>query len=66
MRNVICYEDNYFLKRQFELFNSLYHLQSLLCITLCTLVFSTPLPSIANMFALRYLWKTYVMKHRDK
>ena len=37
---------------------SLYHL--------VYLVFSVPLFSIANMFAVRYLWKTYVTKHRDK
>ena len=32
--NVVCYEDNYFLKRKFKLFNSLYHS--------VYLVFSTP------------------------
>ena len=30
------------------------------------LVFSTRLFSIANMFAVRYLWKMYVMEHRNK
>ena len=30
------------------------------CITQCTLF------SIANMFAVPYLWKTYVMEHRNK
>ena len=32
----------------------------IVCITQCTLFF------IANMFAVRYLWKTYVTKYRDK
>ena len=56
--NVVCYEDNYFLKRKFKLFNSLYHS--------VYLVFATRSFSIANMFAVRYLWTTYVTKNRDK
>ena len=56
--NVVCYEDNYFLKRKFKLFNSLYHS--------VYLVFETRSFSIANMFAVRYLWTTYVTKNRDK
>ena len=56
--NVVCHEDNYFLKRKFKLFNSLYHS--------VYLVFATRSFSIANMFAVRYLWTTYVTKNRDK
>ena len=51
----MCY---YFPKRKFKLFNSLYHS--------VYLVFSTRLFSIANMFAVRYLWKMYVTEHRNK
>ena len=48
--NAVCYEDNYFPKR-----NSNY---VIVCFTQCTyMFFSTRLLSIANMFALRYLWK---------
>ena len=56
--NGVCYEDNYFPKRKFKLFNSLYHS--------VYLVFSTRLFSITDMFAVRYLWTTYVTKHRVK
>ena len=56
--NVVCYEDNYFPKRKFKLFNILYHS--------VYLVFSTRLFSIANMFAVRQLWTKYVTKHGDK
>ena len=40
--NPVCYKDNYFPNRRFELFNSLFHFLVLLF-------------SIANMFAVRYL-----------
>ena len=40
--NPVCYKDNYFPNRKFELFNSLFHFLVLLF-------------SIANMFAVRYL-----------
>ena len=56
--NGVCYEDNYFPKRKFKLFNSLYHS--------VYVVFSTRLFPIANMLAMRYLWTTHVTKHRDK
>ena len=55
--NVVCYEDNYFPKRKFKLFNSLYHSVYLVFQHVC---------SIVNMFAVRYLWKTTVTKHSDK
>ena len=58
MFNAMCYKDNYFSKRKFKLFNGLFHW--------VYLVFSTHLLSIANMFAMRYLWKKYVTKHCDK
>ena len=56
--NGVCYEDNYFPKRKFKLFNILYHS--------VYLIFSTRLLSIANMFAVCYLWTTYVTRHRGK
>ena len=58
MFNAVCYKDNYFSKRKFKLFNGLFHS--------VYLVFSTHLLSIANMFAMGYLWKTYVTKRCDK
>ena len=44
--------------RKFKLFNSLYHS--------VYLVFATRSFYIANMFAVRYLWTTYVTKHRGQ
>ena len=38
----------------------------IVCFTQCTLVFQHLFFSIANMFAVLYLWKTYVAKHGDK
>ena len=43
----MCYEDNYFPKKKFKLFNSLYHSVYLLS--------SMRFFSIANMLAMRYL-----------
>ena len=47
-----------FQRRKFKLFNSLYHS--------VYPVFSARLFSVAKLFALRYLWKTYLTEHRDK
>ena len=38
----------------------------IVCFTQSTLVFQHLFFSIANMFAVLYLWKTYVAKHGDK
>ena len=46
--HALCCEDNYFPKRKFKLFNGLFH--SLY------LVFSIRLISIADLFAVCYLW----------
>ena len=40
--------------------------EKIVCTTQCTLFFLAGLFSFANMCAVRYLWTTYVMKHRDK
>ena len=50
----VCYEDNYFPKEKLILFNSLFHS--------VYLVFSMLLFSMAYMFALLYVWKTYVTR----
>ena len=48
--HAVCCENNYFPKGKFKLFNSLFHSE-------CTLFFfSIPLISVANLFAVRYLW----------
>ena len=38
----------------------------IVCITQGTFFFNTFVFYIANMFAVCYLWKTYVTKHCDK
>ena len=48
MIHSVCSEDNYFPKGKFKLFNSLFHS--------VYLAFSIRLISIADLFALRYLW----------
>ena len=45
--HTVCIEDDYFPKRKFELFNSLFHS--------VYLVFPKSLFPIANLFAVRYL-----------
>ena len=60
--HAVCCEDNYFPKEKFKFFNSLFHW--------VYLVFSILLFSIANLFAVRYLWdvrnedKCCVVTHR--
>ena len=60
--HTVCFEDNYFPKGYFKLFNSLFHSD-------VYLVFSIRLFSIANLFV-RYLWdvrnedKCCVVTHR--
>ena len=46
--HAVCYEDNYFPKEKFKLFNSLFHS--------VYLVFSIRLISITDLYAVRYLW----------
>ena len=46
--HAVCCEDNYFPKEKFKLFNSLFHS--------VYLVFSIRLISIADLYAVRYLW----------
>ena len=53
--HTVCCEDDYFPKRKFELFNSLFHS--------VYLVFPKSLFSIADLFAVRYLW---VVCNEDK
>ena len=61
-RHAVCCEDNYFPKGKFKLFNSLFHS--------VYLVFSIRLISIADLFAVLYLWnvsnedKCCVVTHR--
>ena len=57
----MCYGDNYFPKRKFQLyFISLYHSVYWECTVFKKFVF------YCQLFAVRYLWKRYVMKHRDQ
>ena len=51
----VCCEDNYFPKEKFRFFNSLFYS--------VYLVFSILLFSIANLFAVRYLWD---VRNKDK
>ena len=53
--HTVCCEDDYFPKGKFELFNSLFHS--------VYLVFPKSLFSIADLFAVRYLW---VVCNEDK
>ena len=48
--HAVFYESNYFPKGKFKLSNSFFHSESVPCF------FSIPLISIANLFAMRYLW----------
>ena len=54
-RSRVCCEDNYFPKEKFKFFNSLFHW--------VYFVFSILLFSIANLFAVRYLWD---VRNEDK
>ena len=53
--HTVCCEDDYFPKGKFKLFNSLFHT--------VYLVFPKSLFSIANLFAVRYLWD---VRNEDK
>ena len=61
--HAVCCEDNYFPKGKFKLYNTLFHT--------VYLVFSIRLFSVANFFAVRYLWnvcnedKCSVVTHRQ-
>ena len=56
--HIVCCEDDFFPKGKFKLFNGLFHS--------VYLAFPKGLFSIANLFALRYLWDVWDVCNEDK